>query len=208
MSLKVISAGFGRTGTMSLKLGLEQLGFEPCYHMDEVLKNGATFVPLWNGVIEGQRNWDAVYKGYEAAVDWPTAAYWKELADAFPDAKIILSTRSAESWYASISQTILAIASAPEKWPPSAVEWMKMTVKILERSLGTDWSEESLIKVFNAHEAEVKATIAPDRLLVHSAKDGWAPLCAHLGVDTPKTPYPRTNNREEFFELLKGADDM
>ena len=208
MSLRVISAGFGRTGTMSLKLALEQLGFGPCYHMDEVLKNGQAFVPLWNRAIDGQPDWDKVYDGYRSAVDWPTAAYWKELADYYPDAKIILSSRSAESWYASISETILAVASAPEKWPPAAVEWMTMVMKILHRSLGTAWDRESLIAVFNEHEAAVKAAIPPERLLVHSAKDGWVPLCAHLGVPVPDTPYPRTNNREQFFELMKGADNM
>lgn len=208
MPLKVISAGFGRTGTMSLKLALEQLGFGLCYHMDEVLKNGDAFVPLWNDVLDGRTDWDTVYAGYQSAVDWPTAAYWKELADYYPNARIILSSRSAESWYASISETILLVARDRENWPPPAVPWMNMVLKILHRSLGTDWDKDSLIKKFNAHEDAVKAAFPKERLLVHQAKDGWEPLCAHLGVAVPATPYPRTNNRDEFFELMKGADDL
>ena len=208
MTLKVISAGFGRTGTMSLKLALEKLGFGPCYHMDAVLNNGQAFVPLWNDVVEGKPDWETVYAGYHSAVDWPTAAYWKELADYYPDAKMILSSRSAESWYDSISQTILAVAQAPEKWPPPAIPWMNMVMKVMKRSLGEAWDRESLIATFNAHEATVSAAFPKERLLVHSTKDGWTPLCDYLGVPVPETPYPRTNNREEFFELMKGADDM
>jgi len=102
MTLSVFSAGFGRTGTMSLKLALEELGLGPCHHMDEVLHNGETQIPLWNDACAGRPDFEAIYRGYQSAVDWPTAAYWRELADAYPAAKVILSTRSAESWRASL----------------------------------------------------------------------------------------------------------
>merc|ERR1712137_456649 len=93
MTLSVFSAGFGRTGTMSLKLALEQLGFGPCHHMIEVIENGDVQVPLWNAALNGQPDFEAIYAGYGAAVDWPTAAFWQELAAAYPDAKVILSSR-------------------------------------------------------------------------------------------------------------------
>lgn len=208
MTLQVISAGFGRTGTMSLKLALEQLGFGPCHHMIEVIGNGEAQVPLWNAALAGQPDFGAIYAGYRSAVDWPTAAFWKELAEAFPEAKIILSSRSAESWYSSISETILATVGMPENWPPAAVEWFRMVEKVLNRSLGTARDKESVLAAFHAHEAAVKAAIPSDRLLVHSAKDGWQPLCAFLSVPVPETAYPRTNSKEEFFQLMKGASDM
>ncbi|WP_300392316.1 sulfotransferase family protein [Henriciella sp.] len=208
MSLTVMSAGFGRTGTMSLKLALEQLGFGPCHHMIEVIHNGETQVPLWNAALAGKPDYAAIYDGYHSAVDWPTAAFWEETAAAYPDAKIILSTRSPESWYASISETILATVWKPETWPPQAVEWFNMVTKVLERSFGDARDKDALIKAFEAHEASVKAAFPDDRLLVHSAKDGWEPLCAHLGVPVPDGPYPRTNNRDEFFQHMKDADDM
>ena len=97
MTLSVISAGFGRTGTMSLKLALEQLGFGPCHHMIEVIENGEAQVPLWNTALAGTPDFGAIYDGYSSAVDWPTAAFWQETAEAYPEAKIILSTRSAET---------------------------------------------------------------------------------------------------------------
>jgi hypothetical protein len=208
MTIKVFSAGFGRTGTMSLKLALEELGFAPCHHMKEVIDNGAVQVPLWNAAVAGKPDFDAIYKGYDAAVDWPTAAFWRELAAAYPDAKVILSSRSAESWYDSISQTILSTLSVPEHWPPGAVEWFRMVTKVIDRSLGTARDKESVIAAFHAQEAAVKAEIPASRLLVHQAKDGWGPLCAYLGVPVPATPYPRTNSKEEFFELMKGAGGM
>ena len=208
MTLKAISAGYGRTGTMSLKLALEQLSFGPCHHMIEVIGNGEKQVPLWNDALAGKPNFNAIYQGYSSAVDWPSAAFWKELADAYPDAKIILSSRSAESWYGSISETILASVWAPENWPPQAVEWFKMVSKVLERSFGGAKTKDELIANFLAHEAEVKAAIPADRLLVHSAKDGWEPLCAFLGVPVPEGDYPRTNSKEEFFQHMTKADDM
>ncbi|AXE66452.1 hypothetical protein BBF93_13920 [Hyphomonas sp. CACIAM 19H1] len=208
MTLSVISAGFGRTGTLSLKLALEEIGFGPCHHMKEVLENGASQVPLWNAAVAGKPDFEAIYKGYKAAVDWPTAAFWRELAAAYPQAKIILSTRSAESWYDSISQTILSTLTAPDNWPPPAVEWFNMVLKVLHRSLGPTFDKESVIAAFHAHEAAVKAEIPANRLLIHSAKDGWEPLCAFLGAPVPATPYPRTNSKEEFFQLMKGADGL
>tara|TARA_R110000868_G_scaffold128005_1_gene335933 strand:- start:91 stop:672 length:582 start_codon:yes stop_codon:yes gene_type:complete len=193
---------------MSLKLALEQIGHGPCHHMVEVIEKGAAQVPLWNDALAGKPDFDTIYAGYKSAVDWPTAAFWQELASAYPDVKVILSTRSPESWYSSISETILATVWAPDKWPAPAVEWFKMVTKVLDRSFGGAMDKEGIIAAFNAHEASVKAAIPADRLLVHSAKDGWEPLCAFLGVPVPDTPYPRTNSKEEFFEHMKSADDM
>ena len=208
MTLSVFSAGFGRTGTMSLKLALEQLGFGPCHHMIEVIGNGDAQVPLWNEALAGRADFEAIYSGYGAAVDWPTAAFWQELAVAYPDAKVILSSRSAESWYNSISETILATVWDEAFWPPPAVEWFRMVSKVLERSLGTARDKDSILAAFEAHEAAVRAAIPAERLLVHSAKEGWAPLCGFLGVPVPDAPYPRTNSKEEFFEHMKKADDL
>jgi Sulfotransferase domain len=206
MSLAVFSAGFGRTGTMSLKLALEELGFGPCHHMDEVLANGVTQVPLWNAAYAGRPDFEAIYRNYRAAVDWPTAAYWRELAIAYPDAKVILSTRSAESWCNSFSGTILTILLAPETWPEPARPWLEMvTDVVVKRSLGGKTGKEDLIAVFNAHEAAVKATISPERLLVFDVRQGWEPLCRFLGKPVPATPFPRTNSKEEFFELVQAG---
>ena len=209
MGIKVFSAGFGRTGTLSLKLALEELGFGPCHHMKEVIENGPVQVPLWHAAADGHPDFVALYKGYNSAVDWPTAAFWRELAAGNPDAKVILSTRSAESWYSSFSETILASLLARENWPPPAVPWLSMVVKVvIDRSLGGRTDKEGVIATFHAHEAAVKAEIPASRLLVHTAKDGWEPLCAFLGVPVPATPYPRTNSKEEFFQLMKGADKI
>ncbi|MCA8902730.1 MAG: hypothetical protein KDA53_15935 [Hyphomonas sp.] len=208
MTVQVISAGFGRTGTMSLKLALEQLGFGPCHHMEEVLAHGEVQVPLWTAAADGKADFGALYAGYGAAVDWPTAAFWKELAGAYPEAKFILSSRSVDSWVRSFSETIHAVISDRSKWPPPAVPWLLMVEKVLHRSLKGASDPEALAAIFEAHEAEVKAFFPPGKLLVHQAKDGWEPLCAYLGVPVPDTPYPRTNSKDEFFENIKAADDL
>jgi hypothetical protein len=204
MSLSVFSAGFGRTGTMSLKLALEQIGFGPCHHMEEVAQNGEKQVPLWNDAFAGRPDFEAIYSGYRAAVDWPTAAYWRELAEAYPDAKVILSTRSAESWVASFSQTILTILAEPDSWEDHVRPWLEMvTDVVVKRSLDGRTDPEGLKQAFDAHEAAVKATISPERLLVFDVRQGWEPLCAFLGKPVPDSPFPRTNSKDEFFELVE-----
>jgi hypothetical protein len=204
MTLSVFSAGFGRTGTMSLKLAIEELGLGPCHHMDEVLKNPEEQIPLWNAAYAGRPDFDAIYRGYAAAVDWPTAAYWRELAAHYPEARVILSSRSADSWVNSISQTILAILKAPETWPEPARPWLEMvTDVVVRRSLGGSTDAEGLLAAFRAHEAAVKAAIPPDRLLVFDVREGWEPLCRFLGKPVPATPFPRTNTKEEFFRLVE-----
>lgn len=204
MALKVIGAGFGRTGTLSLKLALEQLGFGPCHHMEEVINDPARHVAGWNKALDGEPDWDAVYRGYTSAVDWPTAAFWRELAVYYPDAKVVLSTRSPESWADSISQTIFAFMEMGDRVPPDGKPMFDMAYRVVTRSVGPDRSRETIVKVFNDHIAAVRAEIPAERLLVFEAKDGWQPLCDFLGVPVPEGGYPRSNNREEFWDLVSG----
>lgn len=106
MALKVIGAGFGRTGTLSLKTALEELGFGRCYHMREVLKNPSHW-KRWAEIIGGGKaDWETLLQGYQSSTDWPVAAYYRELMAVYPDAKIILTVRDPESWYKSIMGTV------------------------------------------------------------------------------------------------------
>ncbi len=205
MALKVIGAGFGRTGTSSLKLALERLGFGPCYHMSEVLLVKGR-LDQWLQAVNGAPDWDAIYDGYAAAVDWPTATYWRELAEHYPDAKIILSSRDPEKWFASTQETILS----PQMWAMmEGTRFGDMAAKAINALFDHKIHDhDTLLRVFAENEAAVKAAIPPERLLVFEAKDGWAPLCDFLGVATPDEPYPRVNSKEEMqdFNALLDSD--
>jgi hypothetical protein len=204
--MHVIGSGLGRTGTYSLKFALNQLGLGPCHHMEEVLHNMSRQVPLWEAVVAGKADWAAAYDGFASAVDWPTASFYRELAAVYPDAKFVLSTRSAESWAESFGETIYAVLHGRDQAPPDKRDWLEMVVKIIAKAgipLGLD--HDGLVKAFKAHEAAVKAAIPAGRLLVFDVKQGWAPLCAFVGKPVPAEPFPRTNDREQFFELLKGG---
>src|SRR5262245_59800954 len=206
MSLKVVGAGVGRTGTLSLKLALEQLGFGPCYHMEEVLKDMPRQVPLWQAAVDGKPDWSAIFQGYNSAVDWPTAAFWRELAAAYPGAKVILTTRSAERWYQSYSETIAKVMSAADQVPPHLQAWLKMATEAIARNrIGSRKSRDELIKAFEDHDQAVRNSIPAKRLLVYEVKEGWGPLCAFLEMPVPSVPFPRTNNQEEFWELVRRA---
>lgn len=203
MTLAVIGAGLGRTGTMSLKLALERLGFGPCYHMLEVLANPA-HDPVWHAATRGEPvDWDALFAGYASAVDWPVAAFWRELADRYPDAKVILSVRDPKQWHRSVMDTIFrALSSIPDPGDTQACVHRAMTRElILDRTFDGRMDDPAhAIEVYEHHNRAVKNGISADRLLVHETGGGWEPLCALLGCPVPDEPYPRRNTRAEFHD--------
>lgn len=206
MTLQVIGAGVGRTGTYSLKLALEQLGFGPCYHMEEVFKDAPRRIALWNAALAGEPDWPALFEGYNAAVDWPVAAFWHELAAAYPQAKVVLTTRDPEIWYESFSETIFKLLAGRDEAPPQVGPWFEMAIGVTQKS-GFDgtMSRTDIRRAFKDQVAAVKAAIPPERLLVFEVKDGWEPLCTFLGKPVPAMPFPNTNNTEEFWELVRRA---
>jgi hypothetical protein len=200
MALQVIGAGFGRTGTLSLKLALEQLGFGPCHHMLEVFAHPES-IPLWIAAADGRPDWDAIFQDYGSAVDWPTATFYRELAEHYPDAKVILTERDPESWFASTQATIFGLDLPPDSQDP----WTVMVGKVIgELFEGCMHDKETVISVFQAHNARVREVIPPERLLVYQVSEGWAPLCAFLGVPVPEAPMPKVNTTEEFQAHIAG----
>jgi hypothetical protein len=206
MSLEVIGAGVGRTGTYSLKLAINQLGFGPCHHMEEVLVNMASQLPLWQAAAAGDANWPAIFDGYAAAVDWPTAGFHRELYAANPGARFILTVRSPEVWVESFLATIYKLISTADEAPQPMRPWLAMATAVIARTgfpLGLD--RERLCAAFEAHVAAVKATIPASQLLVFQVREGWEPLCAFLGVPVPTGPFPRSNDRSEFWDRVSAA---
>jgi hypothetical protein len=201
VKLKVIGAGVGRTGTHSLKVALEKLLGEPCYHMVEVFKRPQD-VKHWHSAAENKPvNWEDLLEGYAAAVDWPASAFWPELSTAFPDALIILSTRDAEAWWKSAHSTIFRDRGEA---PPEMKEWVDMITAMFTNRFTMDLqNKEACIEEFNKHNADVLANAPKNRLLVWTAKDGWEPLCAALGVPVPEESFPLTNTTEEFLQRFK-----
>jgi hypothetical protein len=192
MTLKVIGTGFGRTGTDSMREALDILGFGPCHHMVEVNAHEEQ-KRLWRALAKGAApDWEQLFAGYNSCVDWPSAYYWRELARFYPDAKILLTYRSPASWWTSFEQTIMrGIAESTD------MESLGIAL-VRDQVFGGRIDREHAIAVYEANVAAVKATIPASRLLVHNLGDGWAPLCAHLGVPVPAVPYPSRNSAGEF----------
>jgi len=203
MTMQVIGAGVGRTGTYSLKLAINRLGLGPCHHMEEVLHNRPVQLPLWMAALNGHPDWAAIYSGYESAVDWPTAAFFRELSVAYPDAKFVLTHRNPESWAASFSETIYKLLAGREQAPGEMRPWLDMAVSVIDKSGFPEGLDVTgLMSGFTAHCEAVKETIPAERLLVYQVKEGWGPLCEFLGVQAPDEPFPRTNDRSEFWDLV------
>jgi hypothetical protein len=210
--MKVIGAGFGRTGTTSLKAALEALGFAPCYHMQEVFRR-PRHTETWMAAAAGRRvDWKRFLEGYAATVDWPGCTFYRELLEAFPDAKVLLSVRDPETWYESCSQTIYRIGRAfPVAWTGGLVPVLGRVLRLSETVIwkGTFHDrfrdQAHAIAVFRRHIEEVTRGVPPDRLLVYAVSEGWEPLCRFLEVPVPQRPFPRLNDTRQFRRYILAA---
>jgi len=199
MKLRVVGAGLPRTGTASLGIALAQLLGGRIYHMSVIPGHPFNLGPGWDlALAGGAPEWDPIFEGFIAAVDWPASLFWRELSDAYPDALVLLSVRdSAETWWHSADETFLPyarMALAPD-WNEG-----RGLVTLLERFTGTEhWDNPSILTAaYERHNAEVRQAIPPQRLLELHAAQGWAPICEALGMPEPDLPFPWVNRRSEW----------
>jgi hypothetical protein len=206
--LRVIGAGFGRTGTLSLKRALEELGFGPTYHMQEVMRRPSHVAKWLRYARTGDVVWDDLFSGFESGVDFPVSCVWESLASQYPDAKVILTVRDPQTWWASTASPIYQIRSMCPRWltalVPAMKRWLEMTDALVWDGLfdGRFADRDHAIAVFERHVAHVRATCPPDRLLVFDVAEGWEPLCAFLDVPAPATPFPRLNDAKPMRRVI------
>jgi hypothetical protein len=202
--MDVIGAGFGRTGTLSLKVALEQLGFGPCMHMIPLLQDPQRSALIRKATEGDVDSLDVVLDGCRSTVDWPMAYFWRELARRNPAAKIILTVRDPDKWYESAAKTIYAAATAGREAGGMDPDVMNMVdATVWDGTFqGRFADREAAIKRFLEHNEQVKREIPAERLLVFEVAQGWEPLCSFLGVPVPETPFPRLNDAAAFAENL------
>jgi Sulfotransferase domain len=219
--MKLIGAGMPRTGTLTQKMALEMLGLGPTYHMVNVIAD-LEQAALWQRALAGENVWPEIFDGYQSTVDWPGGYFYRELIDAYPDAKVLLSVREDESWERSMRETVWAVrngeslirllSSAQAHVNPRWKGFLDMIDGLLWQGNGTFAAGHSepkqLIDAMNAHNDEVKRTVPADRLLVWSVKEGWGPLCDFLELPVPEEPFPHINDRTEFLNrIIDGSLD-
>jgi hypothetical protein len=209
--MKVIGAGFGRTGTMSLKAALERLGFGPCFHMIDLIRD-PTPLPYWQAAADGEKvDWTEALDGWESTIDWPGCTFWEEMAEIWPDAPVLLSVRDPEAWYRSTYNSIheakeMALRGElqgnTEEAPDPAV--MQMINGLIWKGTfkGRFTDKEFALEVFRRHNEDVKSKVPADRLLVYEIKQGWGPLCDFLGVEVPDEPMPHLNDTDSFRNMF------
>jgi len=205
VSLEVIGAGFGRSGTLSLRKALETLGYAPCYHMQVTLTH-YSHLKFWIRARRGaQVDYRRFFRRYRATVDWPACEFWRELMQAFPYSRIVLNVRDPEAWYDSMRETIWAIQPVFPWWFPPVVRQMHDEIIWNTRFNGEFESREKTIAAYRAHVEEVRAQVPPDRLLVYDVAEGWEPLCRFLGRPVPEgVDFPRLNDRRFFRRVMLG----
>jgi hypothetical protein len=210
--MKLIGVGFGRTGTMSLKGALEQLGADPCFHMIDLImgENRERDLAYWKKIADGEPvDWHEVFDGWEATVDWPAAARWREIVDAFPDVPVLLNYRDFDGFYKSCQNTILAVKQAAmageleqdaNREPPSPVLWEVIEKLIWQGDFQGRFEDKDWVRqMYYARIEEIKDYVSADRLIVWElGKDGWEPLADALGVPVPDEPFPHLHDTNEF----------
>ena len=173
--------------------------------MEEVLHNMPVHVPLWSAALGGRPDWQAIYSGYESAVDWPTAGFFRELLEVYPSARFVLTVRSPESWADSFDATIYKALAERDHAPAEKKEWLEMVAGVVSKTgFPGGLDRAGLIDAFSAHNEAVKRAVPASQLLVYQVRDGWEPLCAFLGTPVPTEPFPRTNDRAEFWDRVTG----
>ena len=213
MAIEIIGVGFGRTGTHSLRLALQRLGFSKCYHMEDLVLKPEN-LHYWEDARAGKHvNWDELFQGYRAAVDFPANMFYKDFMKLYPDAKVILTMRDPENWYKSFGDTIIRQSN------PSLKQIVSMSFKLpfnkkLRKQLrvfkyaneylddmfeGRFYEDkEKAINFFNNWNDRIKNTVPAEKLLIYEVKNGWSPLCDFLGCSVPDEPFPRSNTTAEF----------
>ena len=185
-----------------MKLALEELGFGPCYHMAELIGD-LSRLSLWENAAEGVCEWDGIFAGFPATVDYPACTYWRELTAFYPDAKVLLTVRDADEWFESTQATIFSapmrarITGSPLQPFFDKAVWRDFGERIEDRDFMTD--------VFRRHREEAEQAIPPERLLVYEVGDGWEPLCEFLDVPVPSSPFPHANSRAEMQQMMATA---
>lgn len=208
--MRVIGSGFGRTGTLSTKHALEELGFAPCYHMEEVFRNPLTHVPVWADHLAGRPvDWARHFSPYEAAVDFPASIVYRDLMDVFPEAKVLHTVRDPDRWYDSTRETIYLARDLWPGWMRAAVPPVRDLSRVIDGMIWDGLFEgrfEDRAWAIDRYEQwtdEVIATVPADRLLVFDVREGWGPLCEFLGVLEPAGPFPNVNDRDTMLRRFR-----
>jgi len=213
--IKIIGAGFGRTGTLSLKVALETLGYSKCYHMQDIPAN-PEHISYWKTAARGEPvDWPSLFTGYQAILDFPGCCFYRQLLDQYPQGKVILTTRDPEKWYASALKTIYKptpslalILTIVSKIPFSRrVRRLPRVMLAMDRIVfkgffdGRFADKQHALEVYKRHYDEVIKAVPPSQLLVYSVEEGWGPLCSFLEVPVPEKPFPHANTGGDFRKM-------
>lgn len=205
--MRVVGAGLGRTGTMSLKAALEKLLGGDCYHMTEVFAD-PQHVKLWNEAVraggEPSGGWEQIFGSYVATVDWPSCSFWEQLAAVYPDAVILASHRPAEAWWKSADATIWEVMRRGSQ--EGNESWYSMVDALFRHLFTPEYlTKEGSIAAYEAHYENVRAKADPDRLVWWSPGDGWGPICEALQIPVPDEGFPHANTTDDF-RAMAGFD--
>ncbi|HEX8624578.1 MAG TPA: sulfotransferase [Allosphingosinicella sp.] len=190
--LAVVGVGLPRTGTFSLRLALERIGFAPCHHMLDLIDAPNRAWP-WIAALDGDKIILAdALAGYQAAVDLPACLLIEDILQQFPETYAVLTHRDPASWADSMEVTLMSGGEAD----PGLT---RLVAQCFERLFGTCTpTRDQLVEGYLRHVSSVRAIVPPQQLLVFRVEEGWGPLCRFLSCSLPRMPFPHTNSRDTF----------
>jgi hypothetical protein len=165
----------------------------------------------WRRAARGEAvDWDTLYAGYRATVDWPSASFWRELRAVYPEAKVILTLRDSQQWYTSVMNTIWklssnALSESQARKDDQAIERSMMGDEVIWQGVfgGRMDNKDHVIDCYERHNQEVIDTVPSDKLLVYRPGDGWEPLCLFLQKTVPDADFPNVNSTQEFSSIWR-----
>jgi hypothetical protein len=217
--MKVIGAGLPRTATTTQMIAFEMLGFGPCYHMRNVLADLENELPHWETAVDGRPDWNAVFGDAQSTCDWPSARFYADLIDFYPEAKVVMTVRDGKSWVRSMRETVWGLFFANSVmrhvsdarrcidplWERYITLMSRMNWGAEGAMAGDHQSDQGLIEIMERWNDQVKDTVPSGRLLAWNPADGWNPLCEFLEVEVPAEPVPRVNDTAAFKEGITGG---
>ena len=222
MSIKVLGAGFGRTGTTSLRSALEELGFGPCYHVYQLFKDPSE-IEFWENLYQGKEvDFDSFFTNYQAVFGFPGYYFYRQLMENFPKSVVILSYTDPDKWYEDAANTIFSAehfkrekedAKIVRQNNPFIADCLDRIYDLEQSAIlngyfqGRFKDKKYTIIRFKQRIEEVKKVVPPERLLVYEIEQGWKPLCEFLDVPVPDKLFPHLNHPSSFQSKRKKITD-
>lgn len=206
-----------------MRAAMHHLGYVDTYHMISCSIENPPDALMWMDALRAKydgvgtpftrEDWDQLLGHCQAVCDWPAIAFAKELIEAYPEAKVILTDRDVDSWHKSTMRTVFWRVTDPELKALQYVSWAAgmyypMLKKFFDNFFEHDFEHRGK-EVFKRHYKDVQSMVPKGNLLEFKVTEGWEPLCHFLGESVPQDyKFPNVNDNRDFVSRSRRRNRM